>query len=118
GQFDVFPLRSVEEAQALPMDLNGVDLPGTGAAAVSWRDRAGPVLFKGERLARAEAVNAETYVLFGEARIRQGAEITTVIDPGLPRWLGDELAGFTPQVMQFYARRMGRAEGEAPTLMV
>lgn len=118
GQFDVFPLRSVEEARALPMDLNGVDLPGTGAAEVRWRDRAGPVLFKGERLAEARAVNAETYVLFGQARIRQGAEVTTVIDPGLPRWLGDELGGFTPQVMQVYARRMGRAEGEAPTLMV
>lgn len=118
GQFDVIPLASVTQAQALPLDLNGVDLPGSGAARVSWRDQAGPVLFKGERLARAEAVEADTYVLFGRARSREGSGITTVIDPALPRWLGDELAAFTPRVMAFYARRMGEVHGEPPTLMV
>ena len=118
GQFDVFPLASVAEARALPLDLNGVDLPGTGAARVRWHDRAGPVLFKGERVAAPAAVDAKTYVLFGEARIGQGSGVTTVIDPGLPRWLGDELAGFTPHVMRYYAERMGPAKGEPPTLMV
>ena len=44
--------------------------------------------------------------------------VTTVVDPGLPRWLGDELAGFTPRVMGYYARRLGAAPGDAPTLMV
>ncbi|MDB5420470.1 MAG: hypothetical protein JWR59_417, partial [Brevundimonas sp.] len=118
GQFDVFPLGSVAQAQALPLDLNGVDLPGSGPARVSWSDRAGPVLFKGERVDRPEAVDADTYVLFGDARTRQGAGVTTVIDPALPGWLGEELAGFTPRVMDFYARRMGDAQGEPPTLMV
>lgn len=118
GQFDVIPLASVAQAQALPLDLNGVDLPGSGAARVSWRDRAGPVLFKGERIARPEGVDADTYVLFGDARTRRAQGVTTVIDPGLPRWLGDELAAFTPRVMDFYARRMGEAHGEPPTLMV
>src|SRR5690606_8209080 len=37
---------------------------------------------------------------------------------GLPRWLGQELGGFTPRVMAWYASRLGRAEGSAPTLMV
>lgn len=118
GQFDVFPLGSVEAARALPLDLNGVDLPGSGPAQVSWRDRSGPVLFKGQRQAKAEAVAADTYVLFGQARSREASGITTVIDPALPRWLGDELAAFTPRVMDFYARRMGRSEGDEPTLMV
>ena len=118
GQFDVFPLASVAAAQALPLDLNGVDLPGSGPARVSWQDRAGPVLFQGERLARPEAVEADTYVLFGQARSREASGITTVIDPALPRWLGDELAGFTPRVMDFYARRMGASQGDEPTLMV
>lgn len=118
GQFDIIPLASVAEAQALPLDLNGVKLPGSGPARVSWRDRAGPVLFKGERLAAPEAINADTYVLFGDAQIRHGSGVTTVIDPGLPRWLGEELAVFTPRVMAFYAERMGADPGEAPTLMV
>lgn len=117
GQFDLIPLDSAEAARALPRDLNGVDVPG-GPARVTWRDRAGPVLFKGQRRNTATAVDARTYVLFGDAAIRQGEGVTTVIDPGLPRWLGEELGGFTPRVMGYYARRLGEAQGPAPTLMV
>lgn len=116
-QFDVIPLEAAAAARDLPRDLNGVAVPG-GPARVTWRDAAGPVLFKGERRAEVTAVEAETYVLFGEATTRQGDGVTTVVDPGLPRWLGDELAGFTPRVMGYYARRLGPAPGDAPTLMV
>ncbi len=117
GQFDVIPLASAAAARDLPRDLNGVEAPG-GPARVTWRDRAGPVLFKGERRSEATAVDAQTYVLFGDAVTRQGDGVTTVVDPGLPPWLGDELAGFTPRVMRYYARRLGEAQGEPPTLMV
>lgn len=116
-QFDVIPLDSVAAARDLPRDLNGVAVSG-GPTRVTWRDRAGPILFKGERRAEVTAVEAETYVLFGDAVTRQGDGVTTVVDPGLPRWLGDELAGFTPRVMGYYARRLGPAPGDAPTLMV
>ena len=85
---------------------------------MTWRDRSGPILFKGERQDEITAVDASTYVLFGEARIRTGDGVTTVIDPGLPRWLGDELGGFTPHVMGYYARRLGASAGGSPTLMV
>src|SRR5690606_5648958 len=107
GQFDLIPLDSVAAARALPRDLNGVDVPG-GPARVTWRDSAGPVLFKGERIAAPTAVDPKTYVLFGDAAVRQGDGVTTVIDPGLPRWLGQELGGFTPRVMTWYASRLGR----------
>ncbi|WP_292152413.1 hypothetical protein [Brevundimonas sp.] len=117
GQFDVIPLASVEEARALPLDTNGLDLPG-GPARVRWRDRAGPVLFKGERIAEPVEVDADTYVLFGQAEVRSGSGVTTVIDPGLPTWLGQELAGFTPRVMGYYAERLGPSAGGVPTLMV
>lgn len=116
-QFDVIPLEAAAAARDLPRDLNGVAVPG-GPARVTWRDTAGPVLFKGERRPEVTAVEAETYVLFGDATTRQGDGVTTVVDPGLPRWLGDELAGFTPRVMGYYARRLGPAPGDAPTLMV
>lgn len=118
GQFDLIPLGSVQQARALPLDLNGVDLPGSDPALVSWRDRAGPVLFKGHRVARPVEADSDTYVLFGDARVREGSGVTTVIDPGLPAWLGDELARFTPRVMDLYAERMGPSVGEQPTLMV
>ncbi|MDI1281871.1 hypothetical protein [Brevundimonas sp.] len=117
GQFDVMPLDTIEAARALPTDLNGLELEGE-PSRVTWRDRAGPVLFNGERLDEAMAVDARTYVLFGAAHIRQDQGVTTVIDPGLPGWLGDELGGFTPRVMGFYADRLGPSRGGAPTLMV
>lgn len=116
-QFDVSPLASLQEARALPLDLNGIDLPG-GPAEVTWRDRAGPVLFKGERLAGITATDANTYVLFGQARTHEGAGVTTVIDPGLPLWLGEQLAEFTPRVMDYYGSRLGPQRGPRPTLMV
>ncbi|KQS55648.1 hypothetical protein ASG17_06155 [Brevundimonas sp. Leaf363] len=117
GQFDVIPMPSVAAARALPVDLNGVDVPG-GPSVVTWRDRAGPVLFKGQRVAAPTAEDAKTYVLFGEAAVKGGRGVTTVIDPGLPHWLGDELAQFTPRVMDFYAQRVGPHGGDQPTLMV
>lgn len=117
GQFDLIPLESVDAARVLPLDLNGVDLAG-GPSRVTWRDRSGPILFRGERLDQVTAVDAQTYVLFGEARIHTGEGATTVIDPGLPRWLGEELGGFTPHVMGYYARRLGASPGGDPTLMV
>lgn len=117
GQFDVSPLDSIEQARSLPLDLNGIDLPG-GPAEVTWRDRAGPVLFKGERLDEVTAVDADTYILFGEALTRERAGVTTVIDPGLPVWLGQQLGEFTPRVMDYYASRLGPQDGPKPTLMV
>jgi hypothetical protein len=116
-QFDIHPLASLAQASNLPMDLNGIDLAG-GPAAVTWRDRAGPILFKGERLAEVTAADAGTYVLFGEAKIAIGDGVTTVIDPGLPVWLGEQLADFTPRIMDFYGSRLGPNEGGQPTLMV
>ncbi len=118
GQFDVMPMASLEAVRALPLDLNGVDLPNSDPAEVRWQDKAGPVLFKGERVEAPVAVKADTYVLFGEASIRQNPGVTTVIDPGLPHWLGEELGRFTPQVMSVYERRLGESRGGLPTLMV
>ena len=117
GQFDVIRLESVEAARALPMDLNGVDVQGE-PSQVTWRDLSGPLLFRGEWQDTVTAVDARTYVLFGEAQTRQGEGVTTVIDPGLPRWLGEKLADFTPEVMAFYASRLGPSRGGVPTLMV
>jgi hypothetical protein len=117
GQFDVIRLDTLEAARALPTDLNGVEVDGA-PSQVTWRDLSGPLLFKGERRDTVTAVDARTYVLFGDAHIRQGQGVTTVIDPGLPRWLGEELGGFTPRVMGFYADRLGTSRGGEPTLMV
>lgn len=116
-QFDLIPLTAAEAARDLPADLNGVELPG-GLTEATWRDRAGPVLFRGERRASVTAADAETYVLFGGAGLSQGEAIATVVDPSLPAWLRDELERFTPQVMDYYAAHVGPRRGERPTVMV
>lgn len=117
GLFDVFPLASVAEAEAVPLDLNGYELQ-TGPASVTWRDRAGPVLFRGERLPSATAVEAETYILFGEASMVESERLVTVMDPELPQWIGAALEDFAPRVAEVYARRLGPGQSDRPTIMV
>jgi hypothetical protein len=117
GQFDVFPLESVAEAAAAPVDLNGYPLRA-GPARVSWRDRAGPVLFRGERLAEAVAADAETYVLFGRADMVESERLVMVADPQLPGWIGGVLQDFAPRVADVYAARLGPGQTDRPTIML
>ncbi len=118
-QFDVFALASVEAAEAMPADLNGVDLEG-GASTVVWRDTAGPVLFNGKRQANLTTTGERSYVLLGQARVTPGEGLTTVIDPNLPPWIGEEIRSFAPHVGDYYLRRLGApgVGSETSTVMV
>ncbi|MFK4057597.1 hypothetical protein [Brevundimonas sp. NPDC046655] len=118
-QFDVFALASVEAAEAMPADLNGVDLEG-GASTVVWRDTAGPVLFNGRRHADLTTTGERSYVLLGQARVTPGEGLTTVIDPNLPPWIGEEIRSFAPHVGDYYLRRLGApgVGSETSTVMV
>lgn len=117
GIFDVFPLDSAGAVTATPDDLNGHPLE-TGPARVTWRDAAGPILFRGRRVPEATEVQAETYVLFGRADIVEGDRLTTVADPGLPEWIGDAIEDFAPRVADYYTRRLGPGQTERPTVMM
>ena len=118
-QFDVFALSSVEAAEAMPADLNGVDLEG-GPSTVTWRDTAGPVLFNGERRAQLTTTGERSYVLLGRARVTPGEGLTTVIDPNLPSWIGEEIRSFAPHAGDYYQRRLGKpgVGSETSTVMV
>ncbi|MNS49977.1 hypothetical protein D3C72_826130 [compost metagenome] len=118
-QFDVFALSSVEAAEAMPADLNGVDLEG-GPSTVIWRDTAGPVLFNGERRTQLTTTGERSYVLLGRARVTPGEGLTTVMDPNLPAWIGEEIRGFAPHVGDYYLRRLGApgVGSETSTVMV
>ena len=117
GQFDVFPLASAAEAAAVPQDLNGYPMQA-GPAMVTWRDKAGPVLFRGERVAQAVAANADTYVLFGQAEMVAGARLVTVADPDLPDWISAGIDDFAPRVADVYTARLGPGQTERPTIML
>ena len=118
-QFDVFALASPAAADVVPEDLNGVDID-FAPVAVTWRDRAGPVLFNGQRRTTLTTVEERGYVLLGAARVSESDGLTTVIDPNLPSWIGDEIRGFAPRVIDYYHRRLGDAGAGAdqPTVMV
>lgn len=117
GQFDLFPLPSVEAVAAVPDDLNGYPLE-VGPARVTWRDANGPILFRGRRVPEATEVQAETYVLFGEADLVEGERLTTVADPQLPGWIGDAIEDFAPRVADYYADRLGPGQAAKPTVMM
>lgn len=118
-QFDVFALPSVEAAAATPRDLNGLNLDG-GPSRVTWRDTAGPVLFEGRRRAELTTTGERSYVLLGQARVTPGEGLTTVIDPNLPAWIGEEIRSFAPHVGDYYRSRLGDpgVGSETSTVMV
>lgn len=116
GQFDVFPVESLDAARDMPEDLNGLDL-GAAPTMVTWRDRAGPVLFKGERLSEATAADAQTYVLFGQSGLEEYPTLATVIDPAIPAWIRETVTDYAPAVTAYYAQRLGGSPPDRPTFM-
>ena len=117
GKFSVFPASSAAEVEKLPID------PGEVAAAaqptlIRMIDNAGPVLLHGRRVSKALIENSGTYVLFGKAQPAEAEAISTLIDPGLPQWLGGFLASSIPAVLDLYADKLGPKPGNKPLLMV
>jgi hypothetical protein len=117
AQFDVFPLASPAAVAEVPADLNGYALEAD-PAMVTWRDRNGPILFRGRRVAEATEAQADTYVLFGEADLVEGASLITVADPQLPAWIGGAIEDFAPRMADYYTRRLGPGQTDRPTIMM
>ena len=117
GHFTVFPIGSPEAAEALPMDLNEANIDADNSR-ITWRDASGPVLFEGERQAAPVSERSNIYVLFGRADLVDSPRLATVIDPGLPGWLGDEIKTFAPRIAAYYAERLGPGQTDKPTIMV
>ena len=118
-QMDVFALPSAQAAEEVPDDLNRVTLDG-GSSRVTWRDDNGPVLFNGRRHDQLTTMDERSYVLLGEATVTPGKGLSTVIDPNLPPWIGEEIRGFAPQVGQYYRDRLSApgSGGDTPNVMV
>jgi hypothetical protein len=115
--FNLVPLDSVEAAAGLPDDLTPM-AEATGPARVTWSDADGPVLFDGRREIGPVSEGAGTYVLFGPAEVASPDELTTVIDPGLPAWIGEELGTWAPRVADEYRRRLGPGGSDRPMVMM
>ncbi|WP_332639112.1 hypothetical protein [Brevundimonas sp.] len=116
GAFDVFPLASLEAAQAAPEDLNGFVMDKSNAR-ITWRDASGPVLLHGQRQDRAVTEDGTTYVLFGAAQMKEGERLVTVVDPELPAWVAATIEDFGPRVAEYYTGRMGPGQSDRPTVV-
>ena len=92
-QLDVFALPSAQAALDVPDDLNRIRLDG-GPSRVTWRDENGPVLFNGRRRDELTTTDERSYVLLGEATVTPGDGLSTVMDPNLPPWIGEEIRDF------------------------
>ncbi|MBA4804175.1 MAG: hypothetical protein H2038_05940 [Brevundimonas sp.] len=115
--FHLIPLAAEADLAALPRDLGPV-VDGSGPARVTWSDADGPVLVQGRRLDAPESTRVGTYILFGPAELVAGEGLSTVVDPGLPGWIADELADWAPRIGEQYAARLGPGESAAPTVMM
>lgn len=116
-QFDVFPIASANAVNALPADLNAAsDIPARPTQAC-WRDSHGAILFRGEQTLEACGSNAQTYVFFGEDGISETDALASVLDTGLPSWISDEIARFSPLVADWYTDQLGDGLDARPMIM-
>lgn len=116
-QFDLIPMADLQAARDLPADLNGVETP-VGPIQVTWRDDQGPVLLNGRREDLPTTRNPNTYVLFGDPGLNETPRVVTVTDPALPAWISGEIERFAPQVIDYFAARLGPALEDKPMVMV
>jgi hypothetical protein len=116
--FDAFPLRSVRQADRLPVDLSGNPLSDT-RTRVTFRDAGGQVLWQGERRPDVTIADDEgSYILFGPAEPAPGETMATIIDPQLPEWIRASLLRDTPALLNHYVEALGPRPGPRPTVMV
>ena len=119
-QFAVRPQPSAAAIDALPMDLNGVNLPDA-EVRLGFRDNAGPVLLAGRRLAVARLRDDDgdgTYLLFGRLAPIVTDAMTAILDPALPAWIRTTLGREVPDILGRYAAVLGPAPGPKPTILV
>ena len=116
GAFDVFALDRSDAASLSLAEVTALQSEGANAH-VTWQDRNGPVLVQGERVKSATTEDGNTYVLFGEARIKESARVVTVVDPQLPGWITASIEGYSPQVVDHYAARLGKGQTDRPMVM-
>ncbi|HEY0028816.1 MAG TPA: hypothetical protein VGC35_13195 [Allosphingosinicella sp.] len=117
-QFDVARVPSQVRVEAWSPEMS-VTAMGGAPARIRFHDAAGPVFVNGRRRTDPVLSGAETYVIFGAARITEGEDVATLSHPDLPAWLKSELLNLTPAIAAGYAERLGpKVEGGRPLLLL
>lgn len=115
-QFKLVPMRSMAEAKSASIDPD--ELPvAVHPTRVTFRDLSGTVLAKGERRASFTIADEDAYILFGKAEPQIGQSLATIIDPQLPKWLGEFISADLPRLIAGYAEKLGPPPTGKPMLM-
>jgi hypothetical protein len=116
--FDVFPVASAAAAARLPRELGESDIPQTATRA-TFTDRGAQVRYRGQRVRTASVTDDEgAYILFGPVPGIETGQLSLVVDPRLPEWIGAAIIRATPQILARYADEMGPAPGGGiPTIL-
>ncbi|QIL01749.1 hypothetical protein G7078_02405 [Sphingomonas sinipercae] len=117
SQFKLVPMPS--RSAAIEASPESEKLPGAERPThIEFRDRAGDVLFLGQRTDAAVVDDADAYVLFGNARPQESEALVTVIDDRLPTWLQAFVLEQLPPVLARYRQQLGPAPIGKPMVMV
>lgn len=115
-QFKLVPLKSIAEAGAAPIVSD--ELPSAmHPTRVTFRDRSGPLLAEGKQQSSFTIADDDAYILFGKTEPIINKSLTTIIDPELPKWLGDFITADLPRMIEGYAEKLGPPPTGQPTLM-
>lgn len=115
-QFAVAPIASRAAAEALPTDIDAAPL-ARPQVRLRLRNLRGTVLIEG-RATRSEALttaSAGTYAYFGTIPVVQNSSFAGILDPGLPRWIANDLRTFLPRLLAFYSARLGAISPTRPS---
>jgi hypothetical protein len=108
AQFDLLPLRSAREASRLPSDLNNVLMPQT-QVRMSFTDGRSTAEHHGD---------SPRYVFLGPTRAIETPDVIALLDPQLPPWIRSALAKSVPELLERYARQLGKPRIARPTVIV
>jgi hypothetical protein len=118
--FNVAPLPTLDAVRALPADLGTANVAQPPVTLV-FSDPGHRLLLRG-KASRGRAVfalgDAGAYVYSGAAPVIETPAFAGVIDAGLPEWVRGELDGFTPNILDHYAQRLGKPVGGRPMALV
>lgn len=118
--FNVAPLPSLEKVTALPLDLGSAGVAQPPVTLVV-RDPGRRLLLRGKAsIGRAVFAlgDVDAYIYSGAAPVTETEAFAGVIDAGLPPWIRTELDSFTPHILDYYARRLGKAVGGRPMALI
>ena len=114
GHYAVFSVDSAGRLDTLPA---AVDSATVGDFGTRVRFRGNGLRIAGDVEGYRAGSSEGAYALFGVPRAVVRSGVATVIDSELPQWIADDLASYTPRVMEALSARLGPSGAVEPTVL-